>query len=711
MKWELKKLFKSRLFLLAFICLLIANGFVSFFSSNTNVKDRTVNQDLSSFVEAYRNNPDSFDAWYKDFEVRWEEQIIAEQNAAINNEEPDTSIYNEKTQLPESNITDVECFLELKNILNYDDNYKEKINTVLLQTKKDLATAQNTYQIEYLKKVESVYTRLLGMSFVPIYVSGWEAFLGLDECLPLLFAIGLLAATLLNRIDNSHGMFAIIKTSKIGRNGMLFSKIVSLAFVSFVTVFVFSSISLVAVEIQQGVSGGGAFLSSIPSYALCPYPIYIWEYALIRCLLLGVAVFVFALFSMLTLRFFKNTYISAIISSGVFCLMFFTMETATHGTLSISNICNFVALSVGSFGFSRYNSVNIFGYSINALTFGIIILCLYLLVCVAMIFFESNHISLNRQYSRAVKVNRAASLVHLEWKKTISQSRIGLICVCLIVVYGVWYSFMFSDVNLYEETVYRQYVLELEGPINAKTHERIEQIRDEFDSIAMQFSEATQKFESGEIGIKEFQAARGAAMSAEKRREIFTLVEEKVNYCEQNDIEIVYEKGWQLLFDSGDSWFLIILIIAPTLGYIIDRNHSFVYIQQSTRYGRFEVFCRKAYILLALILFCVFIIDGYRVVMISANYPLNLPTADLRSVLTFCNFENISIELGVLISLACRWLAIVLLSLVGLGLGALIKHTYAPLGIWGGFLAVSHLLGQLFPPMHPWLPTNLLNIL
>lgn len=649
MKYELKKLFSQKIFLFFTLVLLAANCVLAY---NAAPSDKAWNRALDDFWARYQADPVHFDTQYDAYMTAREHAVSMQIEAVMRGEDPQKYAFEEpRTISPDSEYTDIEFYSALYSRKEYGMHYREKLDRILTDAENNLQVVTDPYMTEYLQAVKTTYTAMYSLSHSQNRISGWDAYFAYDSMgILLLFAV--IAAAWLLAADNSRGAEQILFASAKGAHGVVRQKLLALLIFCAIGAAVFEASAFVMFCTKTSFAGADAFLASTESYLLCPYAVYIYEYALLRtvirfAVLLSAGVFLLLVARMLSIAFGYPAFCVAFL--GIQYAMSIA-ETATGTAWSSLNL--FYMLEPAHY-FERYASVEICGRSVLFPLAGAVLCTVLLIACTFFLHLQWKRTPKRKRFLRKLPVLPSytpRTSFGFECKKLLVCQKLLLPLILLLVIKVMVCTAIAQQTVSYREQIYRNYMLTFQGLPNDETERALEQEHTAFLELFAASEENSQRYANGEITYAELMASNLEKRTAEKKYEIFLEIKaeyERINSlsCQGIDAELVYGTGWKKLLQGTPDLLLLLVPILASFAYIAENKANLRTVLHATPRGRTRMFLQKLCICNALaVLWCVLfgLADLWR---ISETYSLPAWNAAAASIIGLAD-ANISLTLG-----------------------------------------------------------------
>lgn len=235
---------------------------------------------------------------------------------------------------------------------------EEQVNTVLRSAEAFLKEAQTAGDIYGVRRNEEIL-RLYSMprEKITTYICHTgDAFLNTPSMLFVcLFVLLTAAASVAGEHDRR--TWLLLHTARNGKEKNLLAKYISGWLIGAGLTVTFQAVSIAALYFQGGIVGADQPVTIIDELVLCPWPIRVWQYALLS---LACQVFTAVIFSTLLTTvsaFSKNGVIAygigSLILGGCLLLLYFPPKTEwLAGPLALAEPCKY---------FARYHVCNLFG--------------------------------------------------------------------------------------------------------------------------------------------------------------------------------------------------------------------------------------------------------------------------------------------------------------------------------------------------------------
>ena len=376
----------------------------------------------------------------------------------------------------------------------------------------------------------------------------------------LAFLLIFLIAMLLILGEKDRGIFALLRPTKKGRVQLLFAKLLAI-YTGCIVIFILLYTGKYYIStILYGSCDLSNVIQSVEGFIGSTLKISIGAYLIIYALTKVAAYFLIASFLTFLCIIAKSglfVYVTASAYTIISSLFYILIKGNSY--LSILKYINPVCLIDTNILYENYLDLNFFGQPINLLKAGIIMLILgnILLVTVNLIIFAKQK-NLIFHDSRVVKwffdkihIKRrvSSSLWRYEAYKILIINK-ALFILIIMVLLG-WNSYKTYQMPFFmNDSIYKFYVNQVEGPINQKTYEYIENEKARYEKIKDEVAFLDEQLREGKINTYVYENLT-RPFGQELGREIgFYMLQNKVH-----ELEPYYEragniKPW-LVYDTG----------------------------------------------------------------------------------------------------------------------------------------------------------------
>ena len=717
---ELRKLFGSRAFLLLFLALLAANAVLARVDAQAHKVDFAFSDAVRTLLVQYREDPAAFDAKYDAYREAQDAAIDLQMQYVLNHETPPEWLFEESYTLsPESGYGDGQLYRAVYEQVGRREAYRAKLEEILRDAERNLGSVTDAYTRSYNEQVRERYASLYATPLSDGYAVGWGDFFRYTNGALLLLPLLLAGALLLAHADAESGTEEVLFATKKGRNAVWTRKALALLAVCVGSVLLFDATSLAVYAATTPFCGLGEFLAAFDGFTLCPYPLYAYEFLLLREAVCVAFCYLTALLFLFLARLFGNPLLT--LGAGVaFCgaeVLLYRLPSYRLG--DVWQALNLFRLWDAGNLFSQYRSVGIFGRSVPLVLFVPAVFCFGTAVCLCALWFLWTRRKNRRFRVRLPKIQihlpLRHTLAHCEMRKLFVRSGLLLPILLLLLCKGI------SAVNTangklpFRESVYRSYLQTYQSVPLDEAERLIAEEQENFDNLRQQATLYAQKWEEGTATYGETLAAQSAWETAQRKLEPFRRAADEVARVRELrdggvDAQVVYGGGWEALCLETPDLLLLLLLLFPAFAYAAEDRCGFRPVLYAAANGRL----RTAFVKLALSVgfaatvgaLC-FLTDALSV---RALYTLPLPDAPAASVSALAELGAKGTLFGVVLRWGvCRILLCATVALLGFALSARIRHPLFPalalaallfppylVGLFAGGVVPSFCLANLF---------------
>lgn len=714
--YELRKLAGVRYVRILLIILLIANALLCYSTTAPKGIDSKI---VSEFFDLYLEDPAAMETSYAELCELQNERDAAYRLAMHEGNydyEPDP-IPNKLALADRAGVSDGELYGALFSRLHQIESYPSEMQRIIDVAESNLAEfaamgmSENSYTYRYQERVISHYEHMRDNVTIELeYTRGWDVYFDYTAVNIFLFAFLILCGTVIFSQERSCGFLPIIRSTELGRRTTALAKIAAMSVVTIVALLLFTLTTFAVVGIRCGYSSPTNAIQAFSRFTLSPYLLSVGRYFVVTILVKAIA---FSLFSSLVLLFsllFSDFVLSYACSLGFFGINFLLYTLSYINADNPFKNLNLVATAAVNPLFVRYRSINFFGAVIGYLPFMICtFLLLFLLVSAltvrrfstetravrpisfgapieALRRFIGAHPAKTRQLPQKTHC-RMYSLFAFECHKTLISSRLLMLTLLLLIAKCLIASEAYAPSVSYSDTIYREYMTTLAGPITAEKRAYIAEERERISSILAKKASTQEAYLTEQISFSEYAEYLDRYNDAYGRDGLFSSIEEHLRYidrlAEQGiEADFVYDTGWRKLFETPFDYTLFAALLILFAGNFASEytgkssSGSFSSILRSTKFGRRQTFSAKmlSCMLIAGITTAVWgLVD---LLFIGRAYSLPEMVSPLQSIELFADYKgSLSIVGGLLLVCAMRTLASITLSVALSALSCLLRRT------------------------------------
>lgn len=603
-----------------------------------------------------------------------------------------------------------------------DYGYKETGGTVRTQ----LAQKEQYERLLQTLQIQNEYTK------------GYDVYLNNQTvCAFILLAITTVISFLYLHDDSVH-FHVILQATKNGRAATACAKLLAGITVCAGMTIAFSLATFAAVGLTTGYSSAFNAIQAFEEFARVPWTMTVWEYLGFHTILrlLAFAVYTCFLSVMGSLRLpYLLCYAGNALFAGVNGALFYRTYS---GTVPVTRYLNLASMTDVCQLTGFYRAIPIGNTPVRCtvlLMTGCAAICA-LCAGITVLAYSKNW-SLFRGFKGRLRrfLNRVRLLIHKKqvalcrprscgagtalWIYELRKIRpvwVLLLVVVLLAGRGWYVGSSVGNMSHYEEALYYTYITELQ---DLTPQERALSLQDEQERmLAILYSDEAvrQQFENGQISSAEYTAFLDLFHKTRADYIVLERVMEYQQYLERKSkslgapVDWIYSSGYEKYFDLPSDYFLygaLILLCFQSFSveYIgAGANSGFLQILRTTKKGRVPTFRAKIclYALLASLLGVVFRVCGYWIV--SNRFEMSAPGATLCSIPAFSAVaSNISIREYLIIDGMLSVLAAVLLAIVVCLLSYSFQKGFSILTMALLITGLPELLGcTVLPAVKPW---------
>lgn len=708
LKYEFKKLFQSKLFVILFALLLLLNIGLCYRSAKEAAGSVTIEPEILEQLDAYNRDSDAWNSEYarlgkvnEEYE-RVSREAFEQAYAEYKKENPNATSFSYNFPAEEyfdsAFLADIskyrDCYMAYR-VLQELDSYEADVGRVVraarMAQEDYLASgvSEQAYEYRYQGDLIRIYEVNALIEIEYEYAVGWDSYFAYTDGNVLMAILVTVAAVGLCIGEYTSGMLPILHATKGGRVRTVLYKLGVLLCVCAGVVLVFSAVPLVLYGSMCGFSSLGNFVQVFEAYKFCPEIITVGEYLLFSLGLKTLVLFALSACIMLLGTLCKDYALTFVASLGVvaaqFALYFF-VSVEQFGSYHMLNM--FTAMDTHSY-FTRYYSLNVFGASVAFIP---LLITVYALVAVTLamaagwMFCKTPGAGRKR---KGIKLRLPATAVPLvsrtligaELHKLLVGHKLAIIIAAVLIAKLLISSGTYVYQSSFTDSVYHEYMTTLAGEVTEEKLQYIEEERERIDEAGSdaKFSQMMEAHQSGKITSEEYAQYFNEYEYAQERTEHLKRIESRRDYlqglAEQGkEGQFVYDTGWNALFKGEFDFLLYALVLLSFAGVFADEYRRGAYqILRPSKRGRAGVLCAKytAAALLTLGVFAAFAAIDLGFVLL--RFELPMWTAPIQSLPGFAALPDMTIAQGLIAWLAVKCMAYLLMALMLLCLSLVTK--------------------------------------
>ena len=708
LKYEFKKLFQSKLFVILFALLLLLNIGLCYRSAKEVAGSVTLEPEILEQLDAYNRDADAWNTEYARLGEVYDEyekvsrEAFEQAYAEYKKENPNATSFSynfpAEKYFDSAFLADVskyrDCYMAYR-VLQELDSYEADIGRVVraarMAQEDYLASgvSEQAYEYRYQGDLIRIYEVNALIEIEYEYAVGWDSYFAYTDGNVLMAILLTVAAVGLCIGEYRSGMLPILHATKGGRMRTLLCKLGVLLCVSAGLVLIFQAAALIVFGSLCGLSSMGNFVQVFEAYKFCPEIITVGEYLALSLGIKTLTLFTLGACIMLLGTLCKDYALTFVSSLGVLAAQFalyFFVSVEQFGSYHMLNI--FGAMDTHSY-FTRYYSLNVFGASVAFIP---LLITVYALVAVTLamaagwMFCKTPGAGRKR---KGIKLRLPATAVPLigrtligaELHKLLVGNKLAIILAVLLLAKLLISSGTYVYQSSFTDSVYHEYMTTLAGEVTEEKLQYISEERKRIDEAGSdaKFSQMMEAHQSGKITSEEYAQYFNEYEYAQERTEHLKRIEGRRDYlqglAEQGkEGHFVYDTGWNALFDGEFDFLLYALVLLSFAGVFADEYRAGAYqILRPSKRGRAGVLGAKyaAAALLALGVFAAFAAIDLGFVLL--RFELPMWTAPIQSLPGFAALPDMTIAQGLIAWLAVKGAAYLLMAMMLLCLSLVTK--------------------------------------
>ncbi len=628
---ECRKLLGARVVWVFLAVFLALNFFLAWQAAGETFAARCPAGTVGKFFEGYFEDPEEYEAWYREITAYETEQRVLSYEAERAGEEP-----YEWKRLPnrysdDDAISDSLLFRLLYTAINQSGGYSARLEHVTNEARANLreyrrvGVGEDTFIWKYQEEVVRRYEALRGTVRIAVeYVHGWDGYFEYRIGEALLFFMLILVGSVVFTQEKQTGFLPVLRTARRGRARTAAVKIAVTVGVSALFTLLFAGTAFAAFGLRVGFSSPYNALQALPAFTYSPYRITVGTYMILTVLVRMLAAAVFSVLVLVLSNLLRHPVLSYPAGLALFGVnLLLSRLDAAYAAAH----CNLVSAAAVNSLFERYRALDLFGAAAGTVPVTLVLLAVLLLggaaaavllhalggterrvgfldpaVSAVMTAWARLRAAAARQRRGTRRTERtySLSLFRAETFKTLVSSRFLVLLLALLASKG-WYSARQNEAKpSYADAVYKEYMTVLEGPLTEEKSAWIAAERARIDGI-LEIKDAMQEaYAREEVGYEEYRDYLTEYGDAEARSAVLSPVERHAAYlAARGDGWFVYDAGWRRLFSGDADLFLytaVLLLLTGTFaGEYVSRASagSFAQILRVTKRGRRETFRAK----------------------------------------------------------------------------------------------------------------------
>lgn len=480
---------------------------------------------------------------------------------------------------------------QLDSLLDYNSMLNAIKENASLQTSISIFQDKESYSYKNIEKTVEDYEGLIQDGRFRITGGyGLSVLLALpvtDICV-IIFLFMLVFRLVM--LDKQNGCMNLYRVSKNGRTALLFSKYVSLITGVILSVVLFWGSSVLYISDAYGRTDWSAPIQTMDGYLESALHITIGQYLLsfvllkllLYMVLASVLFFLYLVFSHYIYAFGAYIFILLLFAAGYYGI-------PQYSVLAFFKYMNPVYLLQTSRLFSEYRNIRFLNQPVSQLPLAIgSMLCFILLItlCSIVVFrYQNQEYKALHLFSsgRAERHTCTSVFLYECYKFFIGNKNIilifGLVALQIAAVVNV--NTQFYDTEYF----YREYMQVLEGAVTEEKLQYIEQERLRIDTLLLEQEHLDTLFADGEISQQDYEGKLSKIQYQLRPKQAFEMVLERLEYIERYKetgiiLPFVYEKGYDKLFATGDTGYVLDYIHGMVLTLLLSLTLASMYAQE-----------------------------------------------------------------------------------------------------------------------------------
>ena len=688
-RYECRKLVSNRFLLGLFIILFILNAVLSYTEAKHDTTNNMTDNVLNA-LEAYNDNPVAWKNEYDRLATYYNDVFLLAKKAEMKEffkQNPDASEYVWELDEDAAKYWDYHnAQAYMAGIDSYPKDLKRVVKAAIIAKEDYLASGvtENDYEYKYQSDIEYIYEV---NSLIPIdyeYAVGWDEYHAYTSGNVLLVMLMLVLAPGLCIEEFSSGMYPILHATKKGRLHTFLCKLGALALFTTLAVVLFTATTMVFYGASYGFSSLGNFVQVFEDFKFCPEIITVGELLAISVLTKILVLFALGTLIMLLSVFIKKyalTFVASLGAVAVNFVLYFFISLEQTGSYDMLNL--FTVMDTKT-AYTRYYSLNVFEESVPYIPLSIGLFAALALAFAALSAFAfcRTQGAVKIKTKKPIKFPARAipmpcrTLFGAEMGKLLLANKIINIVAVVLLAKGFIATETFTYTDSFTDSVYKEYMVLLEGEITDGKLAYMEAERDRIDTAKNGYNQVLADYYQGKVNQSDYLAFLEEYDYAKDRDSHFARIENRRDYilsvqAAGKDAYFVYDTGWNTLFSQGFDYLLYGLVLLLFAGVFANEIRGGIHnILKATGKGRWRLFLAKyaAVLTLATVLFAAFTAIDLNAAMKSFEFPAW--DAPIQSLTMFGSQPSMTVAQFVALWIAVKWLAVVLLvtALTGISL-------------------------------------------
>ncbi|MBQ1955563.1 MAG: hypothetical protein II350_07460 [Clostridia bacterium] len=421
-----------------------------------------------------------------------------------------------------------------------------------------------------------------------------------------------LAGVFVCRTERDDGLLAIVMPTRKGRLNTGYAKFATLIIAGLISCGLLLATNYGFAFFRYGFGDTSRSIQSIHEFASCTFLISVGEFLVLAFITKLLAAVVWCGIVFAAANLFRRTAISLLAYLGAFGLCAAASALPSGSRLTLLRYANPFAFFDSPTIIGKYVNINFFGAAVGIRPVCIITALAVTAVCIffglrafAGMYPSATAKELRLGLRKALPKGRSVSFYEMKKLFIYRFGLAALIVALLFQINGAKNVYYPIDEN---ETLFRSYMQKLEGPVDGTQDAFINEERQRIADAAPQLMQLEQDYTDGLMTYKEYATEQSRLKSIQSRSQAFGALESyKYSLEEQGGDTYVYPKGYEFLFNDPEKannhvmLECIILIVGLASLFAGDFEAGTVFLLNPLPRGRVYLLRRK---FSAIALFC-----------------------------------------------------------------------------------------------------------
>lgn len=497
-----------------------------------------------------------------------------------------------------------------------NEYYAAQLQALITRTENNLDTMEpddeNSLSAQYNRQVLAYCLENQGLSEKLPVAGGWDdVLIGTEGNWLLLLCLAVLAIVLFYQ-DQEVGIRPILRSVPSGRACTYVSRLFIYLLFCVVISAGFTLVAAGVVALKNDLVGLVAPMQAYKAFVYCPRVIPILV-ALIESTLMNAMIgAVIGLMVAWSANLLDHPIISMILTALVCVSQMALGGIAYRSIFSPLQHCNLISAMRTADAYRKLTCVQIGDGALwNARPVIVMLLCILLTMLIALTYHACHvatryrrHRKVGQAYLRAIAEKRAEKrdrhrvrpisldLIRWELRKLVADRKIALLMLLLVVLKAASMGLdAYQNSITYQEKAYREYMIQLQGPVNEQTALGIAHEKAALDEAA---ALRGQLADMKNLSEQEAQELWRRITEARRRENSFDMVVayydsvlSEPDAVRRADMSMLYDTGWLKLFGEGyDVWLFLLTALFSAVLFTQEEQKGFHGILYTTKEGR-----------------------------------------------------------------------------------------------------------------------------